>query len=76
MGKVFSSPKPAGPSAAELAAQREQRERLAKQEADALAEKQKEEDLTQKRLDAAKRQKSGRGSLIATTELGTKGTLG
>ena len=75
MGKVFGGA-PKGPSAEELAAQREQRESLKRQEEEAIAEKAREDELTAKRLDASKRQRSGRGSLIATSELGTKGTLG
>ena len=75
MGSVMGS-KPKGPSAEELAAQREQRESLKRQEEAALAEKAREDELTAKRLDASRRKRSGRGSLIATSELGTKGTLG
>ena len=76
MGSMFGS-KPQGPSAEELAAQRKQREDLAKREAEATAEAEKERMLTEKRQDAAKRQRSGRTSLIKSGgELGTKSTLG
>lgn len=70
----FSKPK--GPSDAELAAQREQSERLKKQEEEAKLASERESELTAKQQSAARRRQTGRGSLIATSELGTQSTLG
>lgn len=70
------SPKPRGPSPEELRARREQIAALKREREEAEAEKQRLADLEKKRKEASKRRRSGRGSLIATSELGVTDTLG
>ena len=70
----FSKPK--GPSAAELKAQQEQADRLRKQEEEAKLAAERESELTAKQQAASRRRQTGRGSLIATSELGAESTLG
>lgn len=72
----MTSKKPKGPSEAELKAQREQRERLAKQEKDAKLASEREAEMTAKQQASARRRQSGRGSLIKTSELGVRSSLG
>ena len=74
MGGFVSKPK--GPSQAELHAQRQQRERLAKQEEESKLAAEREAELTAKAQSAARRRRSGRSSLITTSELGVESNLG
>lgn len=69
-------PKPKGPSAAEIKAQREERERLASERKQAELEADRQRELRNKSIMAQRRRTTGRGSLISGSELGTKGTLG
>lgn len=72
----FKGPKPQGPSKAELDAQKQEKARLEAERKQQELQADRDRQLRIAGQQAARRRATGRGSLIATSELGVKSKLG
>lgn len=71
----FMKPKTPGPSAKELKAQKEEKNRLEEQRKSADLEAERQRDLRIRSMTATRQRALGRSSLIGTSELGSGGGL-
>lgn len=76
MGNPFASAKPKGPSQAELNARAAEQKKLQQQEEQARLEEDRSRNKRIAQAKSIRNRSTGRQSLIATSELGTKSTLG
>lgn len=67
---------PKGPSAEEVKAQKEEQRRLEEERKNAELQADRERELRIRSTQATRQRALGRSSLIGTSELGTKGSLG